>query len=68
MAAAPNRSGVFGRRPFNVAHQSDTPAGADAPSVPLTKPLLASFAPSLPVINRLLGALADLPPSAWLFV
>ena len=68
MAAANYPSDVFDHVAFNVPHLSDIPGDADAPSVPLTNPHFTPGEPCLRVIHQLLGALIDVPSSAWLFV
>ena len=60
--------GVFKYRASKVARVIDVAGDPDARPIPLTS---ANFVPTNacpPVIGRLLGALNDVPPNAWLFV
>jgi|tagenome__1003787_1003787.scaffolds.fasta_scaffold16101939_1 hypothetical protein len=68
MAAASYTSGLFDHAAFNVLQLSDIPGAPDAPAVPLTGPHFVPGDARPPVIHQLLGALIDVPPSAWLFV
>jgi hypothetical protein len=68
MPRASYPSGVLEHAAFNAAHLSDVAGDAGASPAPLNKPQSQSGDRCLPVIDRLFGALIDVPPSVWRFV
>jgi hypothetical protein len=65
MPAASYSSGVFEHAEFNVAHRNDI---RGVSPVPRHESQSQSGQRALPIIDRLFGALVQVPPSAWLFV